>query len=85
MTTINITIDVLNPHEIVKKKKGFFAGLLAKFFLSKEKIKQEVEKKICEKIVEELRNHINEGLSNEGVVAKVRYSYYQDEPEGSGV
>lgn len=79
MTTINISIDVLNPQEIVKSKKGFFAGILAQLFLSKKRLQLEVEKKMCEKIIEELRTHINEGLSKEGVEAKIRYSYYQEE------
>lgn len=79
MTTITISIDVYNPHEIVKTKKGLFTGLLAKFFISEKKIKQEVEKKICEKIIEELRRNISDGLSKEGVVARVKYSLFAEE------
>jgi hypothetical protein len=76
MTTITISIDVFNPHEIVKTKKGFFAGLLTKLFVSEKRLKEEVEKKIAEKIVQEMRNKLNEELSKEGVIAKIRYSYY---------
>jgi predicted CopG family antitoxin len=81
MTTITISIDVYNTHEIVKSKKGFFTGLLAKLFVSEKKLKLEVEKKICEKIIEEMRANLNEGLTKEGVVAKIRYSYYQNQEE----
>jgi hypothetical protein len=76
MTTITISIDVYNPHEIVKAKKGFFAGLLTKLFVSEKRLKEEVEKKMAEKIIEEMRKNLNEGLTKEGVVAKIRYSYY---------
>lgn len=85
MVTINISIDVHNAHEIVKSRKGFFAGLLAKFFLSEKKLKQEVEKRMGEKLIEELRNHLNEGLTKEGVEAKVRYTYYLNDDDSTFV
>lgn len=83
MTTINISIDVLNPQEIVRSKKGFLAGFFASLFLTEKKLKIEIEKRLAEKMIEELRKHIGEGFAKEGVDAKVRYSYEMENNDGN--
>lgn len=72
MAKVLIEIDVLNPHEIIKNKKGKVTNWFASLIYSDEDLKKKVEEKICKEIVQALRENIDKGFAEQGVAAKLR-------------
>lgn len=72
MAKVLIEIDVLNPHEIIKSKKGKVTNWFASLIYSDEDLKKKVEEKICKEIVQALRENIDKGFEEQGVAAKLR-------------
>lgn len=74
MAKVLIEIDVLNPKEIIKGKKGRFTTWFASLIYSEEDLKRKVEEKICAEIVKSLRENLDKGFEEQGVTAKVKIS-----------
>lgn len=74
---ITISIDVQNYKEVIQKEKGKVAELFAGLFIDKEKLKREVERKICEEIVKQLEPKIKEQLAARGVEAEVDFEIHR--------
>lgn len=74
MTTIQITIDVQNPGEVVEKNKGKWMSFFASM-MDEQKLKQEVETNIAKEMVKQLELSIPEGLKEKGIQATVTFSH----------
>lgn len=78
MARIVIDIDVLNPSEVIKNKKGTFLNWFSTVLYSEETRKKKVEQKICSELVKKLRENLDHGLRQEGIAAKIRISAKAD-------
>ncbi|WP_160673002.1 hypothetical protein [Clostridium sp. C8-1-8] len=65
---IVIDIDILNHSEILERHKGGFASLLGNSSFVREQVEREVKKQILVKLSKSLK----EGLSENGVKARIR-------------
>lgn len=74
MAKVLIEIDVLNPHEIIKNKKGKVTNWFASLIYSDENLKKKVEEKICTELIQSLRENLDKGFEEQGVAAKLRIS-----------
>lgn len=74
MKEISIKFEVLNPKEVVGKKKGKWVKLFASVFMNELKLKQKVEEQVCSEIVNSLKENLTSSLKNEGVEANVSIS-----------
>jgi hypothetical protein len=74
MTTIQINIDVLNHHEIIKDKKGAIIGFFADLFMSDEKLQRKVEAKVTEEILKQLKESLAAGLRENNIIANISFS-----------
>lgn len=74
MAKVLIEIDVLNTHDIIKKKKGRFAHWFASVIYKEADLKKKVEEKICKEVIQSLKENLDKGFQEEGVVAKLRIS-----------
>jgi len=74
MAHINILIEVLNPEELIKHRKGKFIGSLISTSLSHESLKKKVEKEVCKKVIKELKNNLDKAFKKEGVAAHLKIS-----------
>ncbi len=80
MPTISIQIEVLNPKELVEKKKGKVAKWMASIFIGEKAIKKKVEEQVCAQVAKKLQQNLGEQLKGEGVDAKIIISIL-DQPE----
>lgn len=71
MPTITIEFEVDNAPEIVRHHKGRFAGFVAKYFMSRQKLKQKVEETICAEVVKGLEENVAQKLAEQGVRARL--------------
>jgi hypothetical protein len=74
MATISVEIDVLNPKELIGKKKGKAVRLFASVFLNEKAIKRNVEEQVVKEILKSLQENLQAGLSAEGVKARLDFS-----------
>lgn len=81
MQRLEVEFDVLNPEELMKKKKGRILSKLASIFISRSSIKQKVELAILAEMKKKLGTAINEKLQSEGVEAVVRVKLSDDKEE----
>lgn len=74
MVTIQIKVEVLNAQQVIKEKKGAFVGMIADWFVSDEKLQKEVEKKVAEELIGQLKEKIEQGLKDQHVDARISLS-----------
>ena len=72
MADISVKIDVLNPLEIIKHKKGKFLGSIFALWMDEDELKLRIEEKICKEVVNELREKLNQRLNEEGILAHLQ-------------
>lgn len=65
-------MDVLNSGEIVTRKRGRIMGSLATISLGKKKLKRKVEEEICKRIVDKLRENLDQAFLEEGITARLK-------------
>lgn len=71
MKRIIIDIKVQNIIEIIRKRRGRIAGFLSKYFLSQERLKEEVESRIVDEIQETVDKTLKIRLFQEGIQARI--------------
>lgn len=76
---LRIKVNVKNPTEIIKSKKGPFVGLFADLILSEGKKIEKIEKEIYRQIQEQLLEDLPEILSEEGVIAEIECDVVDNE------
>lgn len=73
-----VDIDVLNPEEVVKVHKGQIMSLLTDVMLSKDKLKQRVEKAILDELVKKLSVELPKALREEAINASINYQITEE-------
>lgn len=71
MPVISVNLEVLNPKELVEKKKGKVAKWMASIFIGEKAIKKKVEEQVCEEVAKTLKETLGLKLKEEGVDAKI--------------
>jgi hypothetical protein len=79
MFVIQVELDVTNPVEVVKKKKGKFAAFAANFFMSREKLKSRIEDVMSREMIQALETNIETKLRENGVEAKYKVKLIRHE------
>lgn len=74
MAKVLIEIDVINTHDIIKKKKGKFTHWFASLIYKEADLKKKVEEEICKEVVQSLKQNLDKGFQEEGITAKLRIS-----------
>ena len=69
MADISVQIDVLNPMEVLKHKKGKFMGSILAIWMDEEQLRTRIEEEICKEVVSQLRKKLDQRLNEEGIVA----------------
>ena len=69
MADISVQIDVLNPYEILKHKKGKLVGSVFALWMNEDDLRSKIEEEICKVLVSELRSQLDERLNEEGILA----------------
>jgi hypothetical protein len=72
MFVIQVELDVTNPVEVVKNKKGRFAAFAANFFMSREKLKTRIEDVMSREMIRALETNIEAKLRENGVEARYK-------------
>jgi len=75
---LTVDIDVLNPEEVVKVHKGQIMSLLSDVMLSKDKLKQRVEKAILDELVKQLSVELPKALRDEAINASINYKITEE-------
>ena len=75
---LTVDIDVLNPEEVVKIHKGQIMSLLSDVMLSKDKLKQRVEKAILDELVKKLSVELPKALRQEAINASINYKITEE-------
>ena len=75
---LTVDIDVLNPEEVVKVHKGQIMSLLTDVMLSKDKLKQRVEKAILDELVKKLSVELPKALRQEAINASINYKITEE-------
>ena len=75
---LTVDIDVLNPEEVVKVHKGQIMSLLTDVMLSKDKLKQRVEKAILDELVKKLSVELPRALRQEAINASINYKIMEE-------
>ena len=75
---LTVDIDVLNPEEVVKVHKGQIMSLLTDVMLSKDKLKQRVEKAILDELVKKLSVELPKALRDEAINASINYKITEE-------
>ena len=75
---LTVDIDVLNPEEVVKVHKGQIMSLLTDVMLSKDKLKQRVEKAILDELVKKLSVELPRALRQEAINASINYKITEE-------
>ena len=75
---LTVDIDVLNPEEVVKVHKGQIMSLLTDVMLSKDKLKQRVEKAILDELVKKLSVELPKALRDEAINASINYKIMEE-------
>ena len=75
---LTVDIDVLNPEEVVKVHKGQIMSLLTDVMLSKDKLKQRVEKAILDELVKKLSVELPRALRQEAINASINYKISEE-------
>ena len=75
---LTVDIDVLNPEEVVKVHKGQIMSLLTDVMLSKDKLKQRVEKAILDELVKKLSVELPKALRDEAINASINYKISEE-------
>lgn len=75
---LTVDIDVLNPEEVVKVHKGQIMSLLTDVMLSKDKLKQRVEKAILDELVKKLSVELPKALREEAINASINYKITEE-------
>lgn len=81
MKEISIQFEVLNPKEVVGKKKGKWVKFFASVFMNELKLKQKVEEQVCSEIVNSLKENLTTSLKNEGVEANISITILKKKDE----
>ncbi|CAN5263828.1 hypothetical protein BH23BAC1_BH23BAC1_33650 [soil metagenome] len=74
MAIISVQIEVLNPKELIGKKKGKFIRILASMFMNEKALKKKVDEQVVNEILTSLKENLEAGLSSEGVKANLNFS-----------
>jgi len=69
MADISVKIEVLNPLEVIKHKKGRFMGSLVSLWMDEHDLKTKIEEEICKEVISQLREKLNQRLNEEGIIA----------------
>ena len=69
MADISVQIDVLNPMEVLKHKKGKLMGSLFAMWMDEHELKTRIEEEICREVVRQLREKLDQRLNEEGIIA----------------
>jgi len=78
---LTVDIDVLNPEEVVKVHKGQIMSLLSDVMLSKDKLKQRVEKAILDELVKQLSVELPKALRDEAINASINYKITEEDSD----
>jgi hypothetical protein len=78
---LTVDIDVLNPEEVVKVHKGQIMSLLSDVMLSKDKLKQRVEKAILDELVKQLSVELPKALKDEAINASINYKITEEDSD----
>jgi uncharacterized protein (DUF2267 family) len=78
MATISVQIDVLNPKELIGKKKGKAVKFIASVFMNEKALKRKVEEQIVNEVLNTLKKNLEAGLIAEGVRARLSFSVNLD-------
>ena len=71
MKRIIIDIDIQNIIEIIKKRKGRISAFLAKYLVSEENVRDEVERKVVDEVERNIEKTLKIKLSQEGIKARL--------------
>ncbi|MDQ3392607.1 MAG: hypothetical protein M3512_00590 [Bacteroidota bacterium] len=84
MPIITVHIEVLNPKELVEKKKGKLARWAAAVFMGEKAIKKKVEDQVGIEVANALQQTLKSKLLEEGVDAKIKI-FLDNEPHNDHV